>query len=92
MAFLRYFPRFDAALFLRMEDDKGCYLTAEASALGIPPGRKPHGIADGINLSGQPEGGGPKLDRAAFYFVESGDFGWLYRNPMTGQEVRIWND
>jgi hypothetical protein len=92
MTFLRYFPCFDAGAFLRMEDGDGTYLTAEASSLGIPPGRHPHGIADGINLSGQPEGGGPPLDRVAFWFISADERGWLYRNPLTGQEARIWND
>jgi hypothetical protein len=91
MAF-RPFPRFDAGRFLLMQDDAGAYLTAEASDLEVPPGAAPHGDAAGINLSGQPQGGGPPLDRAGFFFVRMDEAGWLYRHPLTGQEARVWND
>jgi hypothetical protein len=86
------FPRFDASAFLRMQDERGDYLTAEASDLGVPPGVPPHGAAAGINLSGQPHGGGRVLDRVAFWVVGADDRGWLYRDAITGQEARIWND
>lgn len=48
-------------------------LAAEASDLGIPPGREPHGIDVGINIRS------PKTDSVySFFLTEKNDQSWEY--------------
>ena len=79
------FPRLRAESFTQGADG---VLTASAFALGIVAPSEPHGEARGINLTGTPHQGEP-LDRVAFFLVEFGTWGWLYRDAINGREVRI---
>jgi hypothetical protein len=81
------FPKFDAGLFTRDGDT----LTVDASDLGLAPGQRPHGAADGINLSGTPKGGDP-LHRAAFWLRKESELGWLYVSATCERKVMIHND